>query len=456
MSATDARPNILYILCDQLAATAVGHAGNGHVRTPAIDRLAAEGVRFERAYCAYPLCTPTRASIFSGRYPHEAGVPWNDHGIDESLRDAELGNILGRAGYDCAYGGKWHVPSIAMPEDNDHGFRTICGFDDSNLADRCIEFMSEERQAPFFLVAGFDNPHNVCEMAREQVLPWGEVPEPPSVEDCPPLPPTHAPDPYEPGALQSFRHWFRLQHALGESYTPDRWRRYLYRYYRIVERMDREVGRILEALDERGLAENTLVVFSSDHGDMAGSHQFTQKTVFYDDSVRVPFIFRGPGVRGAGRVVARRLVSAALDILPTFCDLAGAPVPEGLDGRSLRVFLEGDEPDEWRDHLVLETLMRCVSFGDFAGRMVMSERYAYSIYNAGVNRETLYDLDADPFEHSNLARVAARRDDLQRHRDWLADWCRRTDDRAIGRHGSHRQVGFALPGQEYPDVRPWS
>ena len=331
MSSSSEKLNVVYVFCDQLSATAVSYAGNPDVHTPNIDRLAAEGVRFDRGYCTFPLCTPARASMFSGRNPHEVGVPFNGHGIDERYREQELGNLVRAAGYECGYGGKWHVREIAMPVDNDHGFEVYSGWDDSNLAGRCVDYMREHRDGPFFVVASFDNPHNVCEMAREQILPWGPVPEVPRIEDCPPLPPNWPVDPYEPGAMQSFRAWFRRHHALGESYTADQWRRYRYLYYRIVERADREVGRILEGIDELGLADSTLVIFSSDHGDMAGAHGFTQKTVLYDDAVRVPFIFRGPGVE-KGKVVPGALASNGLDLLPTICDYAARAGFGGLGG----------------------------------------------------------------------------------------------------------------------------
>ena len=122
------KPNILYIFTDQQFAGAMSCAGNEDVHTPSLDRLAAEGVRFEKAYCAFPLCTPSRASMFAGRWPHELGIKGNGVPIGEAFQPEELGHLLSNAGYDCAYGGKWHVPEIAIPDG--HGFRNINGFDD--------------------------------------------------------------------------------------------------------------------------------------------------------------------------------------------------------------------------------------------------------------------------------------------------------------------------------------
>jgi len=118
--------NILIILTDQQAYSAMSCAGNAELQTPAMDSLAETGVLFSKTYCTYPLCTPSRASMFTGHMPHVVGINENDQPIDERFRDEEMGFLFQRAGYDCVYGGKWHIPEIAMP-DGEHGFRTICG-----------------------------------------------------------------------------------------------------------------------------------------------------------------------------------------------------------------------------------------------------------------------------------------------------------------------------------------
>ena len=129
----DSKPNILLIVTDQQAYSAMRCAGNGYLDTPSMDSLADTGALFSQSYCANPLCTPSRASIFTGRMPHTVGVLHNDQPISASHRHQEMGFVFREAGYDCVYGGKWHVPEIAMP-DGEHGFRTICGFDDTHLA----------------------------------------------------------------------------------------------------------------------------------------------------------------------------------------------------------------------------------------------------------------------------------------------------------------------------------
>ncbi|MBT4820991.1 MAG: sulfatase-like hydrolase/transferase, partial [Lentisphaerae bacterium] len=128
------RPNILYVYTDQQSASAMGCMGNSELSTPVMDRLAAEGALFTQTYCTQPLCTPSRGSMFTGMMPHECGTWCNGESIREDVQSQGLGRLLSAAGYDCAYGGKWHVPQIAMPEENGHGFRRISGFNDHELA----------------------------------------------------------------------------------------------------------------------------------------------------------------------------------------------------------------------------------------------------------------------------------------------------------------------------------
>jgi len=422
------RPNILYLFTDQQHAGVMSCAGSLDVSTPAMDSIAAQGLRFNRAYCTHPICTPSRASMWTGRYPHEVGVDANGQGIDERFRSMELGTLFSAAGYDCVYGGKWHVPTGHRIDDG-HGFRCLAPMGDPGLTDACVEYL---RQAPddkpFLLVASFDNPHNICEYARNQGLPWGPVPDP-ALADCPTLPPNHGIPPFEPQALRVYQsfgpQWYPMKDA-----SPEEWRRYRHAYCRMVERVDAQIGRVLEALREAGLEENTLVVFSSDHGDGYGEHQWNQKSVLYEASVRIPLLVQWKGTLPAGGV-SDALVSNGLDLLPTLCDLGDVAAPDDLAGRSLRPLLESGTPAGWRDHLVVETLLdhsRGTSF-ETHGRAVVSQRYKYALYNWGRNREQLFDLDSDPGEMSTLADSRRHAETLEHHRRLLLDWCAATGDR---------------------------
>jgi len=420
------RPSILYIFTDQQSSFAMSCMGNDDLYTPNMDRLAARGVLFRQTYCAFPLCTPSRAAMFTGVMPHECGIDRNSVDMEESFHARSLGRVLSQAGYDCAYGGKWHIPRVNIPEDNPFGFHRICGFDDNHLADACLSFLAEKREAPFFLVASFDNPHNICEWGRNQALPWGPIGDPPPVADCPNLPANFAIGPYAPGVLEHERaaNW-RIYP--GRDYAPDNWRRHRWAYFRLVEKVDAEIGRILDGLDTSGLWENTLVVFSSDHGDGCGAHQWNQKSCLYEEVARVPLIVAGPGVR-EGIANDDQLVNNGLDLFPTFCDFAGAPMPDGLRGRSLRPLLSEQEPCDWREAIFSETRFDGDRGYRTPGRMARSARYKYVCYEAGPWREQLFDLKTDPLETLNLAVERKFASVLEEHRRLLAQELTETND----------------------------
>ena len=424
------QPNIVFICTDQQFAGAMSCAGNADLSTPNMDRLAARGVRFDKAYCTQPLCTPSRASLFSGFMPHTIDCSMNGNGIPESRRDKELGTLIEAAGYKGAYGGKWHVPESVMPEA--HGFETICDFHDLNLAGACIDFIRRDHDKPFFLVASFDNPHNICEWARQQRLPWGEI-ESAVVEDCPHLPANFPAAPYEPDIIRIEQAGNLSVHPTS-NFTPDDWRRYRHAYYRLCEKVDAEIGRILDALDEAGLTDDTLIIFTSDHGDGHGAHGWNQKTALFEEVIRIPLIVAGPGI-AAGRVESESLVSNGLDLLPTLCDYADADTPADLPGRSLRPLLDdasnsaATKASDWRDELVVETMWYGggPSRGS-RGRALRTERYKYVIYEIGKHREQLFDLDNDPGEMINRAVDARYKDVLDDHRKRFVAWAESTND----------------------------
>ena len=429
---TDDRPNILYIFTDQQSGCAMSCAGNDDLRTPSMDALAEDGVLFEQAYCTQPLCTPSRASMFTGVMPHECDAPRNGLSIQEAFRERELGKVLGRAGYECLYGGKWHIPEVSLPAQNDHGFRRFHGHDDAGLPDACkreFERWSTSRSAqrkPFFMVASFVNPHDICQFARSELLPLGPIGEPPPVTQCPSLPVNFPVAPYEPEILrvEQQANWGLYPTT---TYTCEDWRRLRWAYCRLVEKVDELIGRVLASLRECGLDDNTVVIFSSDHGDGHGAHQWNQKTVLYEEVVRVPMILRALGGQ-RGIVDSRHLVSNGLDLLPTLCDYAGAHVPDGLRGRSLRPLVEGHTLTEWRDEVIIETEFDGLGTGGARGRAVRTERYKYIVYDRGRCPEQLFDLGGDPGEMVNLAVDQRYRNMLEEHRERLRSYIRRAED----------------------------
>jgi len=439
------RPNVLWICTDQQFGGAMSCAGNDYVDTPAMDSVAAAGTRFDRAYCTNPLCTPSRASMLTGRMP--STVRDEDGGIDERYRERELGRLFETAGYECAYAGKWHVTDGRHLEDG-HGFRELCGLDDVRVPEVCEAFLREEREEPFLLAAHLDNPHNICEWSRSYTPPWGSVPDVP-IEECPPLPANHARPPYEPDIVRQTidGHW-----AMGamQGVTADEWRRYRHAYYRLVERADAGIERVLDALRAEGLEEDTLVVFTSDHGDGLGAHRLIQKTFLYEEMTQVPFLVSPPGATaGDGGAVSDRLVSNGLDLLPTLCDYAGIDAPDDLPGRSVRPIVDGPGVDEWRDRVVAETID---SGARIDGRMVRTDRYKYVVYHEQRNNEQLFDLRADPGEMVDLSGDAAHADVLDDHRERLLEWCLETDD-GFGARYPHPGVPM-IPGYEFEELWP--
>ncbi len=423
------RPHLVYIFTDQQWAGAMSCAGNGDLATPVLDGLAARGVRFENAYCTQPLCVPSRTAMVTGVYPHEIAATHNTLSWPRAPVPM-LGKLLAEAGYECAWFGKWHIP-VAPALSAEHGFATVeCdkgSATDEKLADACQRFLSRPHDRPLFLVASFLNPHNICEWARGQPTPQGPIPPPPPPEQCPALPLNFEVPFDEPEVVRSIQ----ARHAPGyptTGWAPERWRQYRWAYYRLVEKVDAQIGRFLEVLRAQGLADNTLIVFSSDHGDGNAAHRWNQKQVLYDESARVPLIVCLPGTT-AGRV-DRSLVNAGLDLYPTLCDYARLPLPGHLRGRSLRPLLEQTQPAAWRNELVCETEFANNAGGmGITGRALRTQRYKYICYSQGQRREQLFDLEKDPGETLNLAAVPEMAAVLQDHRRRLADWCRQTADR---------------------------
>lgn len=431
------QPNILFIFTDQQSASMMSCTGNRYVRTPAMDSLAAEGVRFPRTYCTNPVCTPSRFSLFTGRLPSEIGLRNNDHrhieAIPAHIMQQGLGWVLRRAGYETAYAGKVHFPKMA-PEDL--GFATICTDERDELAEACARFVSQTHERPFCLVASFINPHDICYMAirdfaeTEQEhrllakgavelatldealrLPEGMSEEAFFAECCPPLPPNFAVQVDEPEAIGRMQARSPFKRKARERYDERRWRLHRWAYARLTERVDAQIGKVLAALRASGQAENTLVVFTSDHGDMDAAHRMEHKTAFYEEAARVPLLIAWPGVTAAG-VVDAHLVSNGLDLLPTLCAYAGAEPPGNVAGLSLRPLAEGDPPPVWRQALPVESEM---------GRMIVTERYKYMLYDDGMQREQLIDLVADPGEMRNAAADPEQRVRLESLRALFAE-----------------------------------
>jgi len=417
------RPNVLIITTDQQRVDAMSAVGNKWVKTPHMDSLAETGVCFRNSYCPYPLCSPSRAALHAGRMPHEIGVDRNSMEIDSRIPIS--GQIFREAGYDTGYAGKWHCPAV-YPTDGIPGYEALNttvrplklaqGVDEATM-NAAIEFIRRKREKPFLCVVSFINPHDICLPAggTSPILEdvWKRY-EPPAGAELPPLPANF-------GDTQDAPEGFTRK-ARHEDWDEHHWRKYIYAYYRMVEDVDRQVRLVLKALREAGQEDNTLVVFTSDHGEGLASHRWTGKMMYYEEEAAVPLIVSFKGVT-PGRIDREHLVSA-LDVLPTICDYAGVEGPAAMRGRSLRPIIE-DPRQPGHEYVVSE-----MANGPARSFMVRSKRYKYMVFPTAGGRklEMLFDMDADPGEMKNLAGQPALATEMERHRQFLVDWNTRTDE----------------------------
>lgn len=436
VSATNTSPNIIYIMTDQQTATAMSCMGNMDISTPHMDRLAKAGVIFRNAYCSTPLSGPSRSAMFTGHTSHEIGMQSNGIPMPQSLRNRSLGVLMKNAGYDCVYAGKWHVHTSSIP-DSEFGFKNIHNHNDEGLAEACVAYLDGKPQSPFFLVASFDNPHNICEFARGQNLPFAKI-EPVDITDCPGLPLNFALNPYEADIL-------RLEKSLNYSayptvyYTPDDWRRYRNAYYRLVERVDTEIGKIIDAIERNELWRNSVIIFTSDHGDGIGAHQWNQKSALYEEVINVPMIIVLPDQKNAGKELFQ-LVNNGVDFFASVCQWGGVSLPEGVHGVSYVKLVEhARQEQKHQDYIVTETLFD--KGGKTRGWALRTEQYKYVLYDKGRYREQLFDMYKDRGEMCNLAIEAKYQRELEKHRELLYEWMKIHQVAQI-RQGLHLIPGY--------------
>ena len=467
--------NVVLILSDQHRRDAMGCAGHPMVRTPNLDRLASQGVRFERAYAASPVCGPCRSATFTGRHVHRCGAL--THAPQHLHRDMGLptmGHAFRDAGYTTAAFGKLHVAGetddndlgfdqralrIYTPTANDYqhtvgleNFWKYCsylpryrpspqhesrnGYNPTNapidlpdellfdhmVADRSLAFLRQRGDEPFFLSVGFEKPHTELYAPAR----FHEMYDPADVEL-----PTDIWHPRDrlPSTINDNPD-FPI--VTRDAYTDDELRACVAAYYANVSYLDEQVGRVLDGLDELGLRDNTLVIYASDHGENLFNHGLVQKQCFFEPAVGAPMIVRRPREERPGRACAD--LASLLDLFPTLLDATGVDGPKDLDGVSLLPRLEDDDDRPLRDAVFSELYL----YGA-AERMVRTERWKY-VHSQGDTHQ-LYDLRHDPGELRNLiddpahAAIAHELDDLVR-RDWavpdLDDVPRRRGDTRPG------------------------
>jgi arylsulfatase A-like enzyme len=385
--------------------------GNPHVKTPAMDRMAGDGCSFRASYSAMPQCCPARTSWYTGRMSSESGVPVNGCAILPDLPD--LGQWLSRHGnYESVYAGKWHIYGRDVAD----SFKVIHGsgkgeYADGAIARACLGFLENyQGDKPFFLNAGFMNPHDCCYTASAQGG-QGKFRFAKEIEGkLPPLPENFENSPRTRGRV-----WKELD-----------WRYYIYIYYRWVEMVDAEIGRLYDALMSSRFANNTVVVFTADHGDGLGFHGKLSKGYMEEEAWRVPAIVIYPGRVMKGKQDAEHL-SIGVDIPATICDYAQVPMLPGMTiGKSLRPLAEGKKVDKWHEYIVGESFLGTGQVG------VRDARHKTIFYCDGPIK--VFDLQADPLEMKDLSTSTQGKAVAARHKTHLREYLGRIElcERANG------------------------
>lgn len=446
------RPNILLLHSDQHRYDCVGVHGHPLLETPHLDRLAAEGTRFSHAFCPIPVCIPTRNSLIYGVWPtkHLAIANWGTEAPFPARQDLPAWPaLLAEAGYRLSLVGKWHVHPTRGPEafgfhryvplEEYRDWRVAQGLsryltenryfgctdrearpDQTQLAwgaDRVIELLQESAgQQPFLIAWCTEEPH----LPSQPPEPYASLYPPERIPPWPSFPDPLVGKPYI--QAQQRRTWG------VDGWSWERWAPIVSRYLGVVRLLDDQIGRILAALDDLGLTDNTLVIYTTDHGDMCGGHGMIDKHyVMYDDVTHVPLMLRWPGRVAAG-AVCDAFVSHSVDLAATLCDVAGIPAPKTFQGHSLMPLLAGDSSGA-RDDIYATYFGN--QFGLYSQRMVRDARWKY-VYNATAEDE-LYDLDADPGEIHNRAPDPGSANELARLRQRLVAWMKATDDPLLNR-----------------------
>jgi arylsulfatase A-like enzyme len=420
LPATKRPPNVLFIMPDEWRGQALGCMGNPDVKTPHLDRLASEGLLFRQTFANTPVCCPARATILTGTYTSSNGMLANDLRLKESV--LTLADVYAHAGYHTGFIGKWHLdggprePGFVPPGPRRHGFQfwaaNECNhnyfynwyFRDENVpivseqyepefwTDLGVEFLEGAKDKPFFLMLAPGAPHD------------------------PYLAPESYMSKYDPKKLTMEPNWVEG--------TPGAGRKELAGYCASITAVDDQVGRLLQTLRELKLEETTIVLFSSDHGNMLGSQGKILKRKPWEESIRIPGIMRYPGVIAPGRQT--EALFSHVDFAPTLLSLCGLTVPREMQGADLSQIATG-KAEKGPASVLLQI------FGPYRGdgterawRGVRTDRFLYARWESGP--WLLYDLHQDPYELHNLAGEAAYSAELHTLDTELLAWMERVGD----------------------------
>lgn len=399
-----AKPNFVFFMTDDQRWDAMSCAGNEILKTPNMDRIAQEGVRFENMFVTTSLCGPSRASFLTGKYVHNHGVRLN--GGELSLDQKTFPEWLKEAGYETAFIGKWHNKDLGKGRGFDYTFgfegqgryhdpiisenfglpEEYEGYVTDILTDHAIEFLEKEHDRPFCLILWFKAPHRSWLPAKrfENVYENIKMPEPPTFNDT-----------YEgrPDAVKN------ADMKIGDFEDVPDLDTFLKNYYRTLLGVDENVGRILDTLDKLAYTKNSVVIYSGDNGFFLGEHHFFDKRLMYEPSIRVPLLVRYPRMVRPGTTNQEMVLN--VDVAPTILDLSGIELPPEMDGKSLKPLLEG-KGVPWRSDFLYEYYEYPAVHMIRKNRGIRTKRWKYIHYFEDPEEFELYDIQNDPNEVNNL------------------------------------------------------
>lgn len=414
------RPNILFIMTDDHAAHAISAYGSKINVTPNIDRIAKEGVKLNNCFAVNAICTPSRAAILTGKYSHKNGVP-----VFNSFDGAQphVAKMLRAAGYQTAMVGKWHLgtdptgfdywnilPGQGLyidPVMIEMGTKTKHkGYVTDIITDFALDYLKKaDRSKPFFLMYHHKAPHREWTPNPKHADLYADIdiPEPATLFDDYATRGDAARE-AEMTLDQHLRPFDIKNRKPPEGLDPKALRRWYYQQYikdylRCVHSVDENVGRVLDYLKESGLEKDTLVIYTSDQGFFLGDHNWYDKRFMYEESLRMPFLARLPGVIEAGSQSS--LIGLNVDFAPTFLELAGLPAPGDLQGRSLLPVLKGESPDSWRHSMYYRYYHYPQDHRVQPHWGVRTDTHKLIYFNQ-LDQWEMYDLTRDPSELNNL------------------------------------------------------
>ncbi len=427
-------PNLFFIFADMMRSQAMGCMGNEQVFTPNLDQLAKEGVRLTNAISTFPLCCPYRAMLMTGKYPLNNTVITNGPALPES--ELCIAEVLKTVGYQTGYIGKWHLNGHHIPDrqfvppgpkrqgfdywaatninhkyfeafyyrDTDQKI-PISGWEPDTQTDLAIQYMMEHKDGPPFCL----------------FLSWG-----------PPHDPYIAPEKYKkmynPDKIKLRENVFIANKSIIAN------------YYAAITSLDWNMGRLMEAMDKMGIADNTIVVFTSDHGDMLFSLYLFQKQWPYEESISVPFIIRYPKKIRTGQV--NDVLLGTPDIMPTLLGLMGVDIPKTVEGRDLSPLILGNATEPELDSVLIEVITPCARVQDRTGmrawRGVRTKRYTYARFKE--EDWILMDNKLDPYQRRNLIYNSEYNELREKLNEKLSEWLKKTNDPF-------------LPGSDYYHIR---